>query len=162
MKPKNPSKRQKKAIDLLLSGREHRPQDAMLRAGYSKKTSLLPKKRLFETKGVQYYLHIINKKYEGIHHRNIPQAVMEVLAEGLGAEKLVGRHDKKIPDHLTRLKFAEKIAKYMGWEENQVTQTSKQLNQFNFFSASVEEQKNFNQGLRKMIKDGISPDDDDQ
>ncbi len=148
-KPKA-TRKQMEAVDNILSGDYPSKSKALEAAGYTK-VSAQQSSTLLETKGVQWYLKKINKTYRKRTGSTIPEAVMKIYTEGLGAHKYVGKKSLRKVDHATRKVFADQFAKFFGWMKQEEF-VSTQNNQFNFFSTPQGDQNKFNDDFKKFLK----------
>lgn len=142
-----PTKLQKRAVDNMLSGDYESASGAMKAAGYSDTSAVNPRQNLFDSKGVQNYLKVLGKIYKNKTGKGLAHRVMEVYVEGLDAEAKPG-----VPDHNTRKKFADEMAKFMGWKQEATFPQGSHLNQYNFFSTPENEQQQFNSNLKKFLR----------
>ena len=142
---------QKKAVDLILSGKAKSLHQAMKMAGYSDGTAKTPSKNLVRQKGVQLYLSRANNKAMERWNESIQDKVMDVYTDGLDATRLYGKNAVEHPDHMTRLQFADRFSRFFGWEKT-IDDDAKKFNQFNFFNVSKEDRDKYKERLKEFLK----------
>lgn len=146
-----PTKRQKRAVNALISGEAKSVKGAMLDAGYSKWTAGKGTDRLIRTKGVAVYLRELDKESRKLFAMSLPAKVMNVYLEGLSAERPYGKNAILFPDHLTRKAFADTFARFYGWLGERLPAGGK-YTQFNFFSVGEKERGEFNRNFKGFLK----------
>jgi len=148
---KQPSKRQKKSVDNILSGKFKDKGSAMRAAGYAKYSASHPNKNLAQRKGVATYLKTLGKVAKKRYNMNLRDKVMMTYLDGLDANKHVGKKAIEVPDHTTRKQFADQFGKFFGWYDVASQAPSSQQNQFNFFSVSDKKREDFNNNFKDFL-----------
>lgn len=147
----DPTPKQKKGVDNLLSGKYDTISPALRDAGYSKSTAIEPKKNFLNAQGVKIYLKTLSKVSKKRWNLSLPDKVASVYLDGLSADKPYGKEGKPHPDYQTRLSYADRFAKFFGWTSGEDNSTKK-LQQFNFFSVDTKEQNDFNENFKLFLK----------
>lgn len=108
-----PTPQQVKALELIRSGLK--PQDAMLKAGYSKGTSKHPKENLLQSVGAKTIIEQYQEAYTRVGIT--PHYMAAKTKEWLEAKKVKGSFtepDRVVEDYETQLKAAEMVRKDWG------------------------------------------------
>lgn len=150
---KQPTPKQKKAVDNVLSGEFTSFKPALKDAGYSDSTSAEPQKNFLKAQGVQVYLKKLDKKAQKRFGMELHEKVADTYLDGLEATKLYGKDGTEHPDSMARLAYADRFAKFFGWVSDGETQAKTKNQQFNFFSTSGEEKENFNNSFIDFLKE---------
>jgi len=143
--------KQKKAVDLLLSGQATSRTDAMRKAGYKKGSYNKPRYALDQRKGVQLYLKTPDAKSRKLFKVSLEDKVMNTFFEGMDAEKLYGKDAIRAPDYSVRIAAADRFAKFFGWDRG-IPEDRGQYNQFNFFNVPKEKQQQYHERLKMFLK----------
>lgn len=152
---KQPTPKQKLAVDLLVSGRAKNLSDAARKAGYSENSALDATRMIVKSSGVQVYLEkldAISKEKFGL---SIADKVMNTYFEALDATKLYGKNAEEHADTPSRIAAADRLSRFLGWEASKLAdpnEDGKEYNQFNFFNVNPEKQKLFHENLKSFIK----------
>ena len=144
-----PTPKQVKGVDNILSGRYPSPTKALRAAGYGKyvKTG----KEFFKAQGVELYLKTLSKVAKKRWNYSLPDKVMLTYLDGLEATKLYGKDAEEHPDWLARKAFADRFAEFFGWTRGETSPVGR-LQQFNFFSVNEEDRKNFNENFKLFLR----------
>lgn len=113
-----PTKRQRQAVDNILSGDYRSVAEAMRAAGYSEKSSYNPKHTLANRKGVQNYIESLSDSAQKRWNMSLDEKVMDVYLDGLDAIKLHGKKGIEHPDYKMRLEYANKVTELLSWLQN--------------------------------------------
>lgn len=148
-----PTRKQKRAVDNILSGKFKSKKAAMVEAGYSELVASDPKKKLVDTKGVNTYIKQLDLQARERWNKSIREKVMDVYADGLDATKLYGKQGLEHPDHMTRKAFADRLAEFFGWDHSgdQLGRPA-QYQQFNFFSVDDKRRSKFNEKFKEFVR----------
>lgn len=115
---KKPTKKQREAVNNVLSGEYKSIAKAMRAAGYSEKSSYNPKHTLANRKGVQNYIGSLSDSAQKRWNMSLDEKVMDVYLDGLDATKLHGKKGVEYPDYKMRLEYANKVAEFLSWLHN--------------------------------------------
>ena len=148
-----PTERQVKAVNLILAGKK--PTVAMREAGFSPKTSKAPSQKLVASRGVQEYLKKFDKATRQKFGMNLGDKLVDVYTNGLSATKLTGKDAIEHDDFPTQYLFANKLSEFLGWTKS-IETPSQNNSQYNFFNITSQERSDFNQKLKKFIKENYS------
>jgi hypothetical protein len=140
-----PNIRQMRVVNNILSGKYKTKKDALVAAGYSKKSSSAI---VLGRKGVQQYLDKFEHKALSRWKMPIRSKLQNVYLDGLDADKPHGK--KKIPDYKIRKEYADTIAEQLGLL-NSKKNVGRQ--QFNFFLVDKESREQLNETFNSIVKD---------
>ena len=112
-----PTRKQKLAVENILSGKFRSTAEAMRAAGYSVKSSFNSKHILADRKGVQNYVRTLSIELQNRWNMSVQDKVLEVYLNGLDATRPTYKGNR-YPDHLVRLRFADRLAEFFGWIES--------------------------------------------
>lgn len=148
-----PSERQKRAVDNVISGKFHSKRQALLDAGYDKTVADRPS-QVFKSHGVQVYLKTLSKISKKRYSLSLQDKVMLTYLDGLDATKLYGKEGREHPDWMARKQFADSLADLMKFSpENPMNQKNRSgnFNQFNFFSMNERDRQNVNSTFKDFL-----------
>ncbi len=113
------TKKQKATVEILKENPNMKIGPAMVKGGYSKKTSLNPKRDFLDLKGTKTAM---DKYREYLRGRGLNEArIADKTEEWLEATKVktsLTEPDRVVPDYETQLKAGEMIRKDLGIETN--------------------------------------------
>lgn len=144
-----PTVKQVKGVDNILSGRFPNSTQALRAAGYGKHIKV--GQEFYKAQGVELYLKTISKVAKKRWNYSLPDKVMLTYLDGLEATKLAGKDAVEHPDWMARKVFADRFAEFFGWTRGETSPVGK-LQQFNFFSVNEDERKNFNENFEKFLR----------
>lgn len=146
-----PTKRQKKGVDNILSGKFDHFAPALRDAGYAEATAIEPKKNFLQSQGVKVYLKTLSKVAKKRWNLSLPDKVAMTYLNGLEATKLYGKEGTEHPDYSVRKSYADRFATFFGWTRGETTSNSK-LQQFNFFSLDDDTKEDFNDSFKTFLR----------
>ena len=144
-----PTLKQVKGVDNVLSGRFPSASQALRAAGYGKHVK--PGPEFFKAQGVELYLKTLSKVAKKRWNYSLPDKVMLTYLDGLEATKLAGKDAVEHPDWLARKAFADRFAEFFGWTRGETSAVGR-LQQFNFFSVNEDDRKNFNENFKLFLR----------
>lgn len=148
--PPEPTKRQVRAVNNIISGEYKTKADALRAAGYSEKSATHQSATLFKNKGIQTYLRKLNRQSRAKFGVALPDKVAMTYLEGLEATKLFGKDAVEHPDWQARKQFADSFAEFFGWKQPQLPSASVNQ-QFNFFSIPEKDKERFNNNFKSFL-----------
>jgi len=149
------TKKQKQAVENMLSGKFKSKSAALQAAGYTGGEAGSPA-RFMQATGVRQYLKRIGKKAKKLFKMKLEDKVMQVYMEGLNADKPFGKDAIMAADHPTRKMFADRFSEFFGWT-TEAPATAPVQTQNNFFMVAKEEQKEFNGKFKDFLRGFYSP-----
>lgn len=135
-----PTKLQKKTLEIKRDNPDMPLGKAMVRAGYSPKTSLKPKQNFTDLKGTAMAIEQWREELRGSGLGE--QKIKEKIKEWIDAERIktsLTEPDKKVPDYKTQIEAGKMIRKDLGIE----TEAPGVMIQQNFIKKLEDERKEF-------------------
>lgn len=148
----NITPRQKKAVDIALKGDWKTKREVLEKAGYTGASTRYGFKALKNSKGAQLYLERLERRSREKYGVGLQEQSAKVLLDGLEATKPTKEGD--YPDYAVRGQYLDRLNEVIGVKDSPLA-SEKSHNQFNFFMTSKEDQENFNEKFKRMMKDMV-------